>query len=253
MQRRKNRARVIRLAVYVMAFALVAAMAVGFGAGGGQPRTVVRHAGPHGLVHSTLSTNWAGYAAQGGPFTNVSASWVQPAGRCGPWESSWSSFWVGLDGSGSNSVEQAGSEVDCDSGHPLYYGWYEVYPYAPVNYPEAAQAGDLFSSTVTSDQAGNFTITLVDQTQGWSHTERLSYGGAPLSSAEVVAEAPLSDAGVVPLTNFGSIRFTGARVNGQPIGYFNTVPISMATPDYMKAQPSGLAAGTDFSVTWSHW
>jgi hypothetical protein len=240
-----------------MALALMAALAVGFGAaggaGGGRPQVVRHGGGPAELAHGTLSTNWAGYAAQGGPFTSVSASWVQPAGRCGAFESSWSSFWVGLDGSGSNSVEQAGSEVDCDSGRPIYYGWYEVYPYAPVNYPEAAQAGDVFTSSVTGDQTGNFTISLVDQTQGWSHTERFTYAGAPLSSAEVVAEAPLSDAGVVPLTNFGSVRFAGARVNGQPIGYFNTVPISMATPDYMKAEPSGLAGGTDFSVTWSHW
>ena len=232
-----------------MVLAMVAALVVGMAAGGS--RSPARHEPL--LAHGNFSSNWAGYAAQGGPFTSVSASWVQPAARCGIYESSYSSFWVGLDGSGSPSVEQAGSDADCASGQPVYYGWFEVYPAAPVNYPEAVQPGDGFTAWVTTDGNGAFTIALTDRTQGWNHTEHVNYTGAPLWSAEVVAEAPVDDAGVVPLTNFGMVNFTGAHVNGQTISAYTNNPITMATPSYLKAAPSPLYRGTDFSVTWSHW
>ncbi len=51
----------------------------------------------------SASSNWSGYASQKGPFTSVSASWVQPAGTCTA-ARTYSSFWVGLDGDGSNTV-----------------------------------------------------------------------------------------------------------------------------------------------------
>ena len=76
------------------------------------------------------STNWSGYSSTGGPFTSVSASWVQPTGQCGA-GASYSSFWVGLDGDGTDTVEQTGSDVDCAGGVPDYYTWYEMYPAAP--------------------------------------------------------------------------------------------------------------------------
>src|SRR6266567_3936963 len=34
----------------------------------------------HGGLFNSTSTNWSWYAASGGPFTTVSATWVQPAG-----------------------------------------------------------------------------------------------------------------------------------------------------------------------------
>ena len=74
------------------------------------------------VFHST-SGNWAGYAVTGEKFTWVSASWIQPAATCSS-KTTYSSFWVGLDGDGSNSVEQTGSEVDCSGGRASYYGWY---------------------------------------------------------------------------------------------------------------------------------
>ena len=42
----------------------------------------------HGGLFNSTSTNWSGYAASGGPYTTVSATWVQPAGSCSP-ASSW--------------------------------------------------------------------------------------------------------------------------------------------------------------------
>ena len=61
------------------------------------------------------SQNWSGYAAHGKTYTKISASWVEPTGHCTS-SRTFSSFWVGLDGFGSRTVEQTGSEVDCAGG-----------------------------------------------------------------------------------------------------------------------------------------
>ena len=48
----------------------------------------------------------------------MSSSWVQPAASCSS-QDSYSAFWIGIDGDGSDSVEQTGSEVDCSGGSPV--------------------------------------------------------------------------------------------------------------------------------------
>jgi hypothetical protein len=77
--------------------------------------------------------------------------------------------------------------------------------------------------------------------------------GAQLSSAEVIAEAPSSSGGVLPLANFGTVHFSNSKVNGQSIGSFSPVEIVMETSGgTVKAKPSALSGGTAFSVTWKH-
>lgn len=146
--------------------------------------------GPHGTpITQGTSTNWAGYAATGAKFTSVSASWVEPTGLCTN-DDTWSSFWVGLDGDGSDSVEQTGSEVDCSGGSPQYYSWYEMYPAYPVMFTNEVRPGDHFAASVTETGAGSFTLKLADTTQGWSHSIKRTLPGAALASAEIIAEAP---------------------------------------------------------------
>jgi hypothetical protein len=204
------------------------------------------------LAYAT-STNWAGWDNVGSTYTTVSASWVQPAVTCGSRETSYSSFWVGLDGDGSNSVEQTGSEADCNRGTPVYYSWYEFYPAYPVNYSSTVRPGDHFTAKVTYTGSGSYTLVLSDTTRGWSHTKTGSAPSAQNASAEVIAEAPSSNTGVLPLANFGSVKFTGATVNGSPLG---TVPtpqkITMATRSYTKAAVSNLTNNNTFTVTWKH-
>ncbi|AUG75096.1 hypothetical protein CFP65_0112 [Kitasatospora sp. MMS16-BH015] len=216
------------------------------------PNGVAPHlAGTHGAVLHSTSSNWSGYAATGARFTSVSASWVQPAATC-TGTSTWSSFWIGLDGDGSNSVEQTGSEVDCSSGQPQYYAWYEMYPAYPVNYSNTVRPGDHFNSTITTNGSGSFTLTLTDSTQGWTRTVNKSLKNAALASAEIIAEAPSSSSGVLPLTNFGKVSFTNATANGQAIGNFSPDAITMASGSTTKAATSGLSGGNAFSVTFKH-
>jgi hypothetical protein len=201
-------------------------------------------------VNST-SSNWSGYASTSGPFSSVSASWTQPSVTCNQ-KTAYSSFWVGIDGDGSNTVEQTGSEADCRRGTPVYFAWYEMYPATPVNFSNPVRPGDRFNASVTATTSDVFTLTLNDATEGWTQTEKLSLSSAERFSAEVIAEAPSNGRQVLPLANFGTVQFSSAQVNGQNIGSDNPDEITMASGSTVKAQPSALTSGTNFSVTWEH-
>ena len=209
---------------------------------------VRREAPNHKINHST-STNWAGYDVTGGRYTSVSASWTQPAVNCSVTPTGWSSFWIGLDGDTSNTVEQTGTEADCSSGRAVYSAWYEMYPKYPKTYPNPVAPGDRLSSSVTTDGRGSFTLTLTDSTRGWTQTTTARLKSARLASAEIIAEAPSSSGGVLPLADFGTVGFGSATVNGALLT--SATPITMATGSTVKAQPSGLSNGS-FSVAWRH-
>jgi len=202
--------------------------------------------------NAALSTNWSGYAAHSGSYNTVSASWVEPTAHC-PGGSQFSSFWVGLDGFNSGSVEQTGTEVDCRSGSPRYFGWYEMFPAFPVNFSNAVKPGDHFSGSVTFNGSGHFTLVLKDATQGWSHTVHKTLTTAKRSSAEVIAEAPSSSSGVLPLADFGTVHFSNSKVNGSSLGSNNPTKIIMVNSSGRhKVSVSALSGGTAFGVTWLH-
>jgi hypothetical protein len=228
----------------------VLAIAAALSATAGRATPSMRHGPIHKITNST-STNWSGYAVTGSRFTTVSSSWTQPTATCST--TAYSSFWVGLDGDTSNTVEQTGTDADCSGKTPVYYAWYEMYPKYPVNYTNTVRPGDKMSASVTTSGSGNFALTISDTTQGWSRTTTARLKSAKLSSAEVIAEAPSSSGGVLPLANFGTVNFTGASANGSLLT--SSTPhideIVMANGSTVKAQPSGISSGV-FSDTWKH-
>jgi len=229
--------------------AVLAAAVLAYPATAGAHPTAPHGTRIHRVSHST-STNWAGYSATGARFTSVSASWKQPAVTCTS-ATAYSSFWVGLDGDGTNTVEQIGTDADCSGGKAVYYAWYEMYPKFPVNLSLTINPGDTVSAKVTTDGNGTFTLSIKDTTTGGSFTTTQKLKHAKLGSAEVIAEAP-SSGGVLPLANFGSVGFSAATVNGQPIGSFNPDRIDMVSGTTTKATTSALSGGTAFSVKWNH-
>ena len=227
---------------------LVTTAALSATAGGATPRMW------HGPIHmrtNSTSTNWSGYAVTGGRYTKVSSSWTVPAVKCSA--TAYSSFWVGLDGDTSGTVEQTGTDSDCSGTTPQYYAWYEMYPKYPVNYSNPVRAGDHMSASVTTAGSGSFTLTISDSTQGWTRTTTARLKSAKLASAEVIAEAPSSSGGVLPLANFGTVSFSGASANGALLT--SSTPgidaITMASGSTVKAQPSAISNGS-FSVAWKH-
>jgi hypothetical protein len=206
-----------------------------------------------GTITSATSENWAGYVAAGtvGAFTTVSASWAEPTATCGAGET-FSSFWAGLDGAGTDTVEQTGTEADCADGAATYQGWFEMFPSAPVFYDNPVHPGDAMSASVVANGGGSFTLTLTDSTQGWTKTAQQTSDTAQLGSAEIIAEAP-SDGEVLPLSDFGTVNFTDALINNEAIGDLNTIALTMASAENAaEATPSALTDDDDFTVTFDN-
>jgi hypothetical protein len=212
----------------------------------------------HRIRHEA-STNWSGYALTGpGPYDSVSASWTQPAVNCAVTRTGYSAFWVGLDGYATETVEQTGTEADCSGGKPVYGAWYEMFPRGSVSLSEPVSPGDSFTASVTYlgkaffGLTSKFELTLSDTTQGWSLSETKYLRMAKLGSAEVIAEAPSSILGVLPLSDFGNVAFSGVTVNGSLVSGSTPglEPITMESEaGALEAEPSAISGGS-FSDTW---
>jgi len=221
--------------------------------------------------HQVTSTNWSGYAVTGakGSVSDVTASWVVPAiqGAC-PSTNQFASFWVGIDGYSSNTVEQVGTDSDCQNGKAVYYAWFEFYPHPSINIDSVPVApGNVVSAEVKAIGKGSFTVTITNVSTRVSFTGSAKVPSAGQSSAEWIAEAPYGG-GVLPLADFNSVLFgldsTGqantcfATIGGAtgPIGLLafnpNVDSITMDTKaGVVKAMPSSLSTdGTSFSVAW---
>ncbi len=207
----------------------------------------------HGFGRGT-STNWSGYAIDGTGATSVVGTWTEPSVKCAAGESSWSSPWVGIDGDTDSTVEQTGTDSDCQNGTPTYYAWYEMYPKSTVVVKLTVRPGDSITGQVTY-AAGSFALKLTDNTTGASFTTAQQSKKARRSSVEWIMEGPSSGL----LSDFGSVSFTGASatIDGQSgaLGSFaGTDPISMVSKSgTVRAAPSSLSGGgTAFGVTWEH-
>jgi hypothetical protein len=201
------------------------------------------------------STNWSGYAVTGanGAYTSVSASWTEPTATCTSRTAAYAAFWVGLDGYSSDSVEQTGSDSDCDGRTPSYYGWYEMYPADPVNFSNTVEPGDAMSASVTFSGTETYTLVLKDTTRGWTQTITKNQSGLDRSSAEVITEAPCCTAsgGILPLSDFGTVSYSTSSANGSSLGGQSPVQIIMIdNSNRDKDSTSSIGSGGAFSNTW---
>ncbi|MFZ0248890.1 MAG: G1 family glutamic endopeptidase [Acidimicrobiales bacterium] len=239
----------------------------------------------NGLRRATAvqSSNWAGYADTNDTFNSVASSWTEPTVNCansnsgldgilglstldgllgGPGAAS--AFWVGLDGYNSTSVEQLGTDSDCDSGSPSYYAWYEMYPNPSVTLPSQypVQPGDHLTALVSANSAGtSFTLMIKDSTAGWTFSTTQTGSGFARSSAEVIAEAPSSCSilfcSEVPLADFGQVDYSGSSVIDSAgtkgsLASFDANEITMSDNGTTLATPSSLSSdGSSFSVAWN--
>jgi hypothetical protein len=194
-------------------------------------------------VQQAASENWSGYVVGGSSsgasatqYKSASASWVAPAAKCTTGQS-YSSFWVGLGGSGNTeALEQAGTEADCSStGAPSYFAWYELVPSAPVRVNMTIHPADKISSRVTVEGT-SVTVALADATTGASFTKTLQMSNPDVSSAEWIAEAPstcqegVSSCTPLALADFGTVTFTNASATTAS-GHTGTI----SDPDWSTA------------------
>ena len=223
-----------------------------------RPTGATAHAAVHGRSFQAESTNWSGYAATGanGAFNSVSGSWTEPAATCSGGKhrrgsAQYAAFWVGLDGYNSNSVEQTGTDSDCNGSSPDYYGWYEMYPANPVYFTNTVKPGDAISASVTFSGTQTYTLVLKDATQGWTQTITKNQAGLDRSSAEVITEAPSSNSGVLPLADFGTVTYGSSTANGTSLGSESPTEIIMVDNSGAdKDSTSSINGSGGFSNTW---
>jgi hypothetical protein len=218
------------------------------------------------------SFNWSGYAVEtaAGTVTHAKGSWIVPAiprDSCAG-TNQYASFWVGIDGFNSNTVEQIGTDSDCQNGQPTYYAWYEFYPRPGfIINSLKINPGDIITAEVGYlPSTRQFTVSLTDVTTGQRFSTSTRVGSANRSSAEWIAEAPSGAGGVLPLADFGTVDYgydyttvvdtCDATVSGTtgPIGKFGSqvVQIKMVSSSGVdKAVPSDLSPdGTSFFDQW---
>jgi hypothetical protein len=235
------------------------------------PRRVYPGRPPRTVDNVTVedSTNWSGYAVEGSSFTKALGSWTVPTVTCSKTPNTYSSFWVGIDGWTSSTVEQTGTDSDCNGSRASYYAWYEFYPnpsYEITSVP--VSPGNHISASVTYS-GSEFTITLTNETTGKSYSRSSRVSGAQRSSAEWIAEAPCCtrSGGILPLSDFGTVDFgedytgvsntndaTDSSVSGAIGAFgsniFESIMVN-GTTGADEAVPSALSSdGTSFTVTW---
>lgn len=241
-------------------------------------RSLPRSLSPHEEVYDfnrhvivSYNTIWAGYAVTGSDFTYVQGSWIVSAVDCSKTPNTDSSEWVGIDGWTTDTVEQIGTDADCNGTSPFYWVWYEFYPYGSVVIHSVSIApGDKFSASVAYDGGHYYTVALKNETTNESFSKKVKFNGAFKSgppkrnSAEWIMEmdgSELSDFGVDPFgkdytddlndiasdstVKMGVIKAFGKDVN-ESITTKNGTKNSPVT-----AKPSHLASdGASFKVTW---
>ncbi len=222
----------------------------------------------HGASTSATSTNWAGYGVelslaspQANSVNEASGQWVVPTVTCPLRSTSYSASWIGIDGYSDNTVEQTGTEQDCDHGQPQYYAWFELYPQYSYEIKLTVKPGNTVSADVKYVGGNSFALTLTNVTTNQTFTITKQAPGAERTSAEWIAEAPANFFGILPLANFGTDTFTHASVNmNGTVGTISNTAwqnqaINMVTSNGLqsKATTGSLSSdGSGFSVTWQH-
>jgi hypothetical protein len=220
------------------------------------------------------SSNWSGYAVAdlSSPVTDVTASWTVPSvTSCPLTGNQYASFWVGIDGFSSNTVEQIGTDSDCQNGQEVYYAWYEFYPHFSYNINLfSITPGDRMSAKVTADAKGNFTLTITDESLlrvPNSFTISKKIPSAARSSAEWIAEAPSSGGGVLPLADFATVSYgldytgiantcnatigTAGAIGSFPAANVYNIVMEDSNSTTKKAVPSQLSSdSSSFSINW---
>jgi Peptidase A4 family len=206
---------------------------------------------------SESSTNWSGYADSGTGFTTVTGKWKQPKATCSGLTLTLAAFWVGIDGDGSDSVEQDGTMAACVLGTAYYFSWWEMYPTNSVQVVgSTVSPGDAVSASVARSGT-SYALKVTDSTHtanSFSTTQTCS--DCANSSAEWIAEAPSTLLGVSSLAEFGTWSLRSATVKAGSksgvISSFTDNSITMVdSSGNTEAQPSALSsAGNAFKDAW---
>lgn len=224
---------------------------------------------PHVPFKAGTSLNWGGYVAASNmqkpvPYTvnAVSGSWLAPQ-LAAATQNTYCSVWIGIDGYGSTTAQQIGTEHDWYNGQQINFAWFAMSPHDPyeiVNFP--VNNGDSISASVVYIGNDVFILSLFNNTRKFFTVIPTTYTTSPnaqRSCIEWIVEAPYANT-VLPLSHFGTVNFNNcsAVINGiigtinNPSWTNNALKMTSQT-DTKKASPGSLTNnGGNFSISWSH-
>jgi len=211
---------------------------------------------PSPEVQPGLSTsrNWSGYAARGGVFTSVSATWTIPQLAVdGPFGAD--ATWIGIGGLRSRDLIQAGTQQAVSgTGSVTYHAWIETLPDVSHAVPLTVLPGESITISIDQQDVDFWLISFANLTSGQTLQRTLQYTST-VSSAEWIEEAPFARRRVLPISQFGSLTFTSASAvkDGQSLtpADLGARAISLiGDTGHILAVPSPLSAdGSSFTVS----
>jgi hypothetical protein len=214
---------------------------------------------------NTLETSdvWGGYQASVAGNASVSANWTVPSETCSGF--SVANLWIGL-----GDTQMAGVTGSCENDFSVWTAWLGP-GVAAGDLTDYVQSGDSISASATYDGYNStydtyyYSIVLTDHTQNW--TESLDdvgvYGSSLGDTAQIGVEPqtleclpPSIDYCFYewvsePLADFGTVDFTGAEVDGTPIGNGTTDQTNLVSGSTTEVTTSSLdSTGEKFSITY---
>ncbi len=160
---------------------------------------------PASAFSAKSSKSWSGYILTGTTFTAIYGSWKQPVVTC-PTDDARASFWIGIDGWDTGSVEQVGTWGVCNgAGKPVSYrAWWEIVG-GGGGQPFAVAPGDAIEASVTYNGSG-YVLAVRDLTNHGQFTTTQKCGSKPCNrvTAEWIIERP----GGHPLAQYQDMAFS---------------------------------------------
>jgi hypothetical protein len=155
------------------------------------------------------ATSWSGYILTGTTFTAIHAAWKQPVVTC-PTDDARASFWIGIDGWGTGSVEQVGTWGVCNgAGKPVTYrAWWEIVGGGGGAQPFAISPGDSIEASVVFAN-DIYALAVKDLTNKGEFATKAKCGTRPCNrtTAEWIIERP----GGHPLAQYQDMTFSDLR------------------------------------------
>lgn len=167
------------------------------------------------VVSLGYSSNWSGYAIEGGGISSVAGTFTVPVLNPS-WNETDASEWVGIDGVSNGSLIQAGVHEESYHGVVTIWPWWEILPApeTPIG-TMVVNAGDKITVNIHWVSGGKWQIGLIDVATSQAFATRQTYTG-PSTSAEWIVEAPTIGSSTATLGNFSTtpVIYSGLSLNG---------------------------------------
>ncbi len=222
------------------------------------PALAARHASAYAAANGKMS-HFAGWVFSQKGRTTVTSEYVVPTLHCASTSTGASAgSFLYTKVSGKSNLNLASVLFYCFSGRPVLAAGVQFGDKVTFDSHKPVP-GDLMKATVTTSSTTT-AATIADLTPGHTFTLTKSTAGAPGLTAEIGLDAVLQPGGAsdYPVTDFGSVHFSAARVKGKPLGSTPGRGYNWVSGNLLRVQTGPLTGGGSaaahnaFTSTWKH-